>query len=84
MGLYGYSFQKKIFRPSVWLPVLIVTVLFGVLYESVTSIDTRFGMGEMEYYLSTAIGWIVSLPALYALYAYSKPTDPAWKSAEQC
>ena len=81
LGFFGYAFLKRIFRPGVWLPVLVINIAYGVFYEFFTKIDLRAGMSDMDYYISLAIGWGISLPALYALYAYSKPTDLAWRKS---
>ena len=39
------------------------------------------GMSNFEFYTTSAIGLLLSLPTYYGLFAFSKPTDPAWKKA---
>lgn len=81
IGLFGFTFLKKIFIPVVWLWVLVVSLLFGVFYEQLTSIDLRQGMTDMEFYVTMAIGWLISIPGYIALYLYSKSNKHPWISA---
>lgn len=80
-GLFGFVFVKPIHKPEFWLQILIVSLVFSVAYYFITDINLRAGMSETEFYISSAIGWLFSLPSYYALYAYSKSSNPAWKNA---
>lgn len=80
-GLFGFVFLKPIYKPSFWLQVLIAYVIFSFAYYFITNVDLRMGMSDTELYISNAIGWLFSLPAYYGLYAYSKPSNPAWNNA---
>jgi hypothetical protein len=72
-------FLKPIYKPKFWLQVLIAYVIFSVAYYFITDVDLRAGMSDIEFYISIAIGWLLSLPAYYGLYALSNSTNPAWK-----
>lgn len=80
-GFYGFVFIKPVYKPQFWLKILIAYITFSIIYYFITEIDQRMGMDDMELYITTAISWIISLPAYFALYAYSKPDNPAWKNA---
>ncbi len=81
VGLFGFTFLKPIYKPNFWLQVLIAYLIFSIAYYFITDIDLRMGMSNAEFYISAAVGWLLSIPAYYALYALSKPTNPAWKKA---
>jgi len=81
VGLFGFVFLKPVYKPAFWLQILEVYILFTVTYYFTTQVDMRMGMSESAYYISNAIGWLISVPGYYALYSYSKPTNPAWKNA---
>jgi hypothetical protein len=81
IGLFGFVFLKPIYNPKFWLQVLIVYVVFSFAYYFITDVDLRMGMNDTEFYISIVIGWLLSLPAYYGLYAFSKPTNPTWKQA---
>lgn len=80
-GLFGFTFLKKILIPTVWLWVLIISLLFGAFYEQLTSIDLRQGMTDTGFYLTMAFGWLISIPGYIALYLYSKPNKQPWAAA---
>ncbi len=83
VGFFGFVFLKPIYKPSFWFQVLVVYVAYSIVYYFVTDVDLRAGMSDAEFYISTAVGWLLSLPAFYALYAYSKLADPAWNRYNQ-
>lgn len=78
VGLFGFTFLKKILTPKTWLVVLLISLLFGAFYEQLTSIDLRQGMTSIEFYITVAIGWLISIPAYVALYLYSNPNKQPW------
>ena len=80
-GLFGFAFLRPIYKPIFWLQVLIAYLIFSIAYYFITDLDLRMGMSNSEFYISAAVGWLLSIPAYYGLFAYSKPTDPAWKKA---
>lgn len=80
-GLFGFTFLKPIYKPNFWFQMLIAYLIYSVAYFFITDIDLRVGMSNIEFYATTAIGLLLSLPTYYALFAFSKPTDPAWKNA---
>lgn len=80
-GLFGFVFLKPIYKPKFWLQVLIAYIVFNFAYYFITDVDFRMGMSDTEFYISVAVGWLLSLPAFYGLYAFSKSTDPVWKHA---
>ena len=81
IGLFGFVFLKPIYKPEFWLQALIAYITFNIVYYFITNIDLRMGMNDIEFYMSSAIGWLLSIPAYYGLYAFSKPSNPAWKNA---
>ena len=80
-GLFGFVFIKPIYKPTFWLKLLITYIGFSLIYYFITKIDQSMSMGDIGFYISTAVSWIISLPAYYALYAYSRPNNPAWENA---
>jgi hypothetical protein len=80
-GLFGFVFNKAIYRSNFWLYALAVYLLFSFVYYFITDLDLRMGMGDAEFYISVAIGVFLSLPTYYALYIFSKPDNPVWKKA---
>ena len=80
VGLFGFVFVKPIFHPAIWMVTLIGYVLFGVSYYFIANIDLRGDMSDIEYILNIVIGWVISIPALYGLFLYSKRDDPAWEN----
>lgn len=81
-GLYGYAFSKPVYKPSFWWKFLVVYLGFNVAYYFATDIDLRMGMTDEEMIISNIIGLIVTFPAYYALYAYSKADGLAWRVTE--
>ena len=81
VGFFGFVFIKPVHKPEFWLKLFFFYVAYTIIYYFITDIDQQMDMSDMEYYISTAIGWIISIPAYYALYAYSNPSYPAWKNA---
>jgi len=81
VGFFGFVFLKPIYKPEFWLKLLVVYLAFSVLYYFITNIDQHMGMTDIQFYIATTISWLVSVPAYYAIYAYSKPNNPAWKNA---
>lgn len=81
LGLFGFVFLKPIYTPTFWLLVVIAYICFNVLYYFITEIDLRMGMTDSEFYISSAIGWLLSIPAYYGLYKYSKPGSPPWQNS---
>ena len=79
VGIYGFVFIKPVYKPQFWLKFVVVYIVFTVAYYFITEIDQRMGMGDTEFYVTNAIGWLISLPAYFALYAYGKPSNPAWE-----
>lgn len=79
VGLFGFVFLKPIYKPKFWLLVLIADIVMTVAYYFVTNVDLRMGESDTVYYTANAFGWLLSLPGYYALYAYSKSSDPAWR-----
>jgi hypothetical protein len=80
-GLFGFVFLKAIYKPKFWFIFFVVYVAVSIIYYLITKIDLRMGMSEMEFYISTAISWLMSLPGFYALYSYGSPKNPAWSIA---
>jgi glucan phosphoethanolaminetransferase (alkaline phosphatase superfamily) len=74
IGLYGFVFLKPIFKPKFWLLVLITDVVFSVIHHFNTNIDLKMDISDSIYYVSYAIALLVSMPAYFALYFYSKPS----------
>jgi hypothetical protein len=81
VGLFGFVFLKPIHKPNFWLQVLIVDVVFSVIYYFITDVDLRMGMSDMVFYVSHAIGLVISFPGYYGLYAFSKSNNPIWSNA---
>lgn len=80
-GFFGFVFIKPIYKSEFWLKLFFSYVAYTIIYYFITNIDQRMGMDDMEFYIITAISYVISIPAYYALYAYSKPNYPAWKNA---
>jgi len=78
VGLYGFVFLKPIYKPDCWFTVLILSVFYGFFYFYITDIDLRADMTDSDYYFNIGIGWFISMPSLYALYSYSRSTNPIW------
>lgn len=79
-GLYGFAFSKKILTPGFWIPFLIFYLITGIFYETLSSVNMRQGMSDSTYYLSVAIGYVLSLPGYYALYKYGQKSEQPWLS----
>lgn len=80
-GFFGFIYYKQILNQRFWHPFLIVYFLMGLFYEAMTNIDMRAGMTDTEYYISTAIGYLLVMPAYYALFAYGKSSNKLWRPA---
>jgi hypothetical protein len=78
-GLYGFVFNKKVFKPGFWIPFLIFYLISGIIYEPLSSVDMRQGMTDSMYYISFGIGFVISLPGYYALYKYGKKHEQPWE-----
>jgi len=78
IGFFGFVFNRRFFRPGFWLPFLVFYLISGFIYEPLSNVDMRQGMSDLEYYISYAIGLVISLPAYWALYRYSKPGSQPW------
>lgn len=80
VGFFGYVFMKQILFPKFWLIYLFVYLFSGIIYESVTKVDMRGGMTDEMYYISMAIGYLITLPVYYALFMYGRKTNAIWKT----
>lgn len=80
-GFFGFVFNKKVLFPRFWLPFLIIYFVSGFAYEPLSNVDMRQGLSDMEYYISAGFGLLISLPAYWALYSYSRPENEPWKNA---
>jgi hypothetical protein len=83
LGIFGFIFCKKIFSPSVWLAVLLLSFGYSVAYYFLTHIDLSAGLDPMGNLISQAIGWGFAIPGYIALYLYSKPTNPIWCDSQE-
>ncbi len=82
VGLYGYIFQKNILSQVFWQYFLGIYILIDILYLIYTAApSTPFisGLSFMEVYksdnfslINAAIGTIIDIPLLYALYRMTK------------
>lgn len=81
-GLFGYVFLKRILSARFWTPFLIFYIIAGLVYEPLSSVDMRAGMSDVTYYISLAIGYLLSLPGYYALYMYGKGDEPPWNASD--
>lgn len=79
VGLFSFTFLKPIFKPNIWLNVLIAYLGYNIAYYFITDIDLRYGMSNTEYYITIAVGWLMAAPAYYALFALSKSSNPVWQ-----
>lgn len=80
VGLFGFTFLKRIYTPKFWFFVFIVNVLYFLIYCFMSGTDLEEDMSEKVYYISQAIGFLLYLPMYIGLYLYSKADDPAWKT----
>lgn len=80
-GLFGFVFSKKVLFAKFWLPFLIIYFVTGLFYESLSGVDMRQGMSGSAYYISMAIGYLVSIPGYYGLFMYSKAETHPWQNA---
>ncbi|MCM8857900.1 MAG: hypothetical protein LC541_20020 [Candidatus Thiodiazotropha sp.] len=80
-GLFGFVFSRKVLFPKFWLPFLVVYFVAGLFYESLSSVDMRQGMSDGEFYISIAIGYLMSIPAYYGIYMFGKADRHPWKNA---
>ena len=81
-GLFGFVFLKRVYKASFWRGFLFVYLAFSVLYYFITNIDLKVGMTDLEFYVSTVIGILVSLPAYFALYQYGNPNKAPWTATD--
>ncbi len=79
-GLFGYVFLKPTLTPKFWLSIFSINIVLALGYSFITKIDLQAGLTVTEFYISTAIGFALSLPAYYSLYALSKPTNSIWQN----
>lgn len=79
VGFFGFVFIKPVYKTEFWMKLFFAYLAYTICYYFITEIDLRMGMRDSAFYVVTAIAWLISLPAYYALYAYSKPSYPAWK-----
>jgi len=77
-GLFGFVFSKKVLFPKFWIPLLLISLVFGLFYEALSSVDMRQGMTDDMFYISMAIGYILSLPAYYGIYQYGNANKHPW------
>jgi hypothetical protein len=78
IGLFGFVFLKKIITPGFWLIFFIGYLTFSIAYYFITNIDLSAGISQTEFIISNLISWLLSLPAIVALYTYSKPSCRPW------
>jgi len=80
-GLFGFTFIKPIYKPIFWLQFSTAYLIYSFAYFFITDIDLRMGMSDIEFYTTSAVGLLLSIPTYYGLFAFSRSTDPAWKKA---
>ena len=72
-GLYGYVFNKAIWKPSGWRTIFWINIASIVLRSL-----PLFSSPTPEAIIDTVVSIIFSLPLLYALYKYSSPSCKIW------
>lgn len=78
VGLYGYVFLRKIGWPVFWMVFLFVLIGYSILYYFVTDLELQGEMDDTTYYISNAIGFLISIPWYFALFLYGRKSDPIW------
>jgi len=81
VGLFGFCFLIKILTPKFWMVYLFVYIAYGFIYLFITNVDVRMGMSDQEFYISWAIGLLISLPAYFGLFSYGRPGNLIWSKA---
>jgi len=81
VGLFGFCFLRKILFPKFWLVFLVVSFSYGILYLFISKVDLRMGLSDSAYYVSLAIGFLISFPAYFALFSYGRSNNPIWSRA---
>jgi len=79
-GFFGFVFNKKILFPKFWFGFLIFYLISGFFYDSLSGVDMRDGMSDNMYYISLAVGYIISIPGYCALFLYSRESHQIWNN----
>ena len=79
IGLFGYTFRKKILNPKFWNIFFFCYLSWSILYIFVSKIDQQGDMSNNEYIISMIIGWAISIPAYLALFYYGRVSCLIWQ-----
>jgi hypothetical protein len=84
LGLFGYSFQRKIYARKLWSTWFIVIIIWDVVHNMfITKLlglaqnNIQFGLAE---YL---LGMLIVLPEYIALYLYGYKSTDLWKGEQK-
>ncbi len=80
IGLFAFVYNKPIASAKFWFYTLVVTFAYGFIYYGITKVDLQEGLSDLEFYITTIIGFVLMLPNYYALYAISKSDHRVWQT----
>ena len=78
IGLYGYVFQKHIFRPITWKIWLFIFVCWEVFYFYLTMMTVNIENPVGIYIVSCIMFLTLMLPLFIAIYLYGYKSDRLW------
>lgn len=62
IGLYGYTFSKKILNRRIWQFNFYIQISWDILYHFIANSEPGAGMDQTAFIVSIAIMWILSIP----------------------
>ncbi|MCL1126074.1 hypothetical protein [Shewanella surugensis] len=72
VALFGYIYKKNIFPAYVWIFVGIFCLSENVLYSYLSHVTLHGNSPSVIYTFGTILLWLINLPALLAIFLYSR------------
>lgn len=69
IGVYGFAYKKRVGPKSLWLTILIITLLYQILYSFV--FDPRYGASPALSIADQLVTFVPLIPMFIALGLYS-------------
>ena len=82
IGLFAFSWQKKMFTQLFWKTYLPTYIIWNVFYQYFLPLPQKVSevdLGGLSQSMTATITWIIFFPLIIALYLYGFKRAELWK-----
>ena len=82
IGLFAFSWQKKMFTQLFWKTYLPTYIIWNVFYQYFLPLPQKVSevdLGGLSQSMTATITWIIFIPLIIALYLYGFKRTELWK-----